>query len=340
MTNGLPPLLSPARPRSRRAAGWAALFSTITLLTACGQSGGETYQGYGEGEFVLIAPNEAGPLDQLHVERGMKVAKDSELFRLEATLQQSARDEAAANLDRARAAFEDVSKGLRPSEIEALEASLASARAQARLAKLDYDRKTQLFAKGNVSQATLDQSRETHSQAQAAVRQLTAQLQTGKSPARTDQIAQAKANIAAAQAALDRADYALARRIGKAPANALVNDTYFKPGEVIAAGQPVVSLLPPENIKVRFFIPETDLGAIHIGQKLRFSCDGCADNLTGQISFISPQTEYTPPVIYSEQSKTKLVYMIEARPDQDREKIHPGQPITVTLLPDPVKGAE
>lgn len=340
MTYGLHPLLSPVRPIWARAAGQAALLSIFVMLSACGQSGGETYQGYGEGEYVTIAPNESGPLDHLNVERGMIVEKGAELFRLEATTQQAARDEAAANLDRARAALEDVSKGLRPSEIDALEASLASARAQVRLTTLDYERKNKLFAKGNVSQATLDQSRETLSQAKSTVRQLAAQLETGKSPARSDQVAQARANIAAAEAALARADYALARRIGRAPARALVNDTYYKPGEVIGAGQPVVSLLPPENIKIRFFIPETALGAIRVGQKLQLSCDGCSGDLTAQVSYISPQSEFTPPVIYSEQSRTKLVYMIEARPDHDPEKIHPGQPITVTLIPQPAKSGE
>lgn len=340
MIPSLPPLMSPL-PRSYwRTVCRAALFSSFTLLAACGQSDEETFQGYGEGEFVTIAPIEFGPLDSLNVERGQSVSKEAELFRLEATSQQAARDEAAANLDRAKAALADVSKGLRPSEIDALEASLASAKAQSRLASLDFDRKSKLFANGNVSKAALDNARETKAQAQALVRQLTAQLETGKSPARADQIEQAQANVAAATAALARADYALSRRIGKAPADALVADTYFRPGEIIGAGQPVVSLLPPENIKVRFFIPETSLGAVHIGQKLRFSCDGCSDDLTGKVTYISPQSEFTPPVIYSEQSKTKLVYMIEAKPDHDAAKIHPGQPISVTLTTQPDQASE
>ena len=104
-----------------------------------------------------------------------------------------------------------------------------------------------------------------------------------------------------------------------------------RPGETIAAGAPVVSLLPPGNIFVRFFVPEADLARIHRGDMVRLSCDRCRTNITATISFVSPQAEYTPPVIYSDQSRAKLVYLIEARPPPEQAALfNPGQPITVS----------
>jgi HlyD family secretion protein len=101
-------------------------------------------------------------------------------------------------------------------------------------------------------------------------------------------------------------------------------------GETVAAGVPIVSLLPPENIFVRFFVAEPDLALMHRGGEVRLRCDRCSKELSATISYISPQAEYTPPLIYSETSKAKLVFMVEARPRSDEAiLINPGQPIEV-----------
>jgi len=111
-----------------------------------------------------------------------------------------------------------------------------------------------------------------------------------------------------------------------------VVDTLFARGEWVPAGAPVVSLLPPANVKVRFFVPEPRLGSVTVGQKVALACDGCAAPIAGTVSFIAPQAEYTPPVIYSKDSRAKLVFLVEARPaPEDAVKLHPGQPIDVTL---------
>jgi HlyD family secretion protein len=111
-----------------------------------------------------------------------------------------------------------------------------------------------------------------------------------------------------------------------------IADTLFVPGEWVPAGAPVVSVLPPGNVKVRFFVAETRLGALRVGQKVALACDGCAAPIAASISFIAPQAEYTPPVIYSRDNRAKLVFLVEARPDaQDAVKLHPGQPVDVTL---------
>jgi HlyD family secretion protein len=126
------------------------------------------------------------------------------------------------------------------------------------------------------------------------------------------------------------AAWRLQQRTVVAPVAARVADVMARPGETMAAGVPVVSLLPPPNIFIRFFVPESELAEIHRGDAVSFRCDGCPGDLIGTVSFIAPQAEFTPPVIYSESSRAKLVFLIEARPRPDQAAaLNPGQPIEV-----------
>jgi HlyD family secretion protein len=112
----------------------------------------------------------------------------------------------------------------------------------------------------------------------------------------------------------------------------VVTDTLFVKGEWVPAGSPVVAILPPANVKVRFFVPEPKLGAVKVGQKVSVACDACGNPLEATVSFVAPQAEFTPPVIYSKDSRAKLVFLVEARPDPaDAARLHPGQPVDVTL---------
>ncbi|MAB14859.1 HlyD family efflux transporter periplasmic adaptor subunit [Parvibaculum sp.] len=300
-------------------------------LLACDNQNADTWQGYAEGEYVRVAPLEGGIVKSVDVARGDEVTTGELLFTLENTQQKAARDQAEAKLQQAKANLEDLLKGLRPSELDQLYAERSRALAALRNAQLDFTRKTKLRANGNVSQAVVDAARATRDEAAATLKNVSAQIATGTQGARPDRIDQARANVQAAKAALEEADYRLSRREGRAPANARVEDTMFRPGEFAATSQPVVSLLPPENIKVRFFIPEPELGAVHVGDKVRFSCDSCSDDMKGTIRFIADRSEFTPPVIYSNESRGKLVYMAEAWPDKPGTKLHPGQPVDVTL---------
>ena len=164
------------------------------------------------------------------------------------------------------------------------------------------------------------------------LKELEAQLATAKLAARVDEIRAAEAEAAAARATLARADWSLAQKSVKAPVAGLVQDTLYVQGEWVPAGSPVVSLLPPQNIKVRFFVPETRIGSLKTGQAVTLSCDGCAAPVFATISYISPQAEYTPPVIYSRENRGKLVFLIEARPaPADAAKLRPGQPMDVKV---------
>ncbi len=115
-----------------------------------------------------------------------------------------------------------------------------------------------------------------------------------------------------------------------APQAGLVYDTLYRQGEWVAAGKPVVALLPPQNIKVRAFVPETRVGSVHYGDEVRVAVDGVRDPFVGKVSYISPHAEYTPPVIYSRESRAKLVFMIESVFDPEvSANLHPGQPVDV-----------
>jgi HlyD family secretion protein len=140
----------------------------------------------------------------------------------------------------------------------------------------------------------------------------------------------AEAALRQANANLDWSQTRLARRTGISPADGVVQTIYFRPGETAPPGRAVLSLLPPGNLKLRFFAPEKLLASVRYGQDVRVSCDGCPNRLTAKVSFISSSAEYTPPVIYSREERAKLVYLIEARPAEP-EKFRVGQPVTVTL---------
>lgn len=140
----------------------------------------------------------------------------------------------------------------------------------------------------------------------------------------------AEAALRQAKANLDWSQTRLMRRNAYSPGDGTVEQVYYRPGETVPAGRPVVAILPPGNLKLRFFAPQAILPTIKYGDIVDVSCDGCEKGLTAKISFIARSAEYTPPVIYSQEERVKLVFLIEARPEQP-DKFRVGQPVTVTL---------
>lgn len=139
----------------------------------------------------------------------------------------------------------------------------------------------------------------------------------------------ARANLQQAQANLAWSQTRSARRRALSPASGSIQEVYFRPGETVPPGRPVIALLPPSNLKVRFYVPETELAAIKIDQTVTVACDSCEKGLTAKVSFIARSAEYTPPVIYSLEERAKLVFLVEARPEHP-DKFRVGQPITIT----------
>ena len=308
----------------------------IALAAAMGLGGGGPLQvqGYVEGEYVYVASPVAGRLQTLEVARGAQVAAGAPLFALDRSSEQPARDDAAARLAQAEASLANLRKGKRPSEIDAVRAQLDQANAMLQLSAAALRRQEHLVATRVASREALDEASAAHARDTARVAELQAELQTAQLGARADEIQAAEAAVNAARAQLAQADWRLDQLSQAAPKAGLVVDTLYRPGEWVSAGAPVVQLLPPANVKVRFFVPEPQLGAIAIGDEVRVRCDACAPNLTAVISFISPDAEYTPPVIYSREMRAKLVYLVEAKPNEPRA-LRPGQPVDVTLQPRP-----
>ena len=303
----------------------------LCALAGCSRPGALQFQGYVEGEFVYVASPLAGTLETLKVQRGAQARQGDLLFALESGSEKDARDQAESELRQAQANWEDTLKGKRPSEIESVAAQLKQARAALVVAEQDLARQEAMArVPGATAPQDVDRARASRDQAAQRVAQLEADLATAQLGSRTNQIAAAAANVEAKRASLAKADWSLAQKRQSAPQAGLVFDTLYREGEWVAAGRPVVALLPPEHVKVRVFVPQTNLGGIHAGDTARVSVDGTAAVFTGKVSFISPQAEYTPPVLYSRANRDKLVFLVElVFEPKDAAQLHPGQPVDV-----------
>jgi HlyD family secretion protein len=183
-----------------------------------------------------------------------------------------------------------------------------------------------------VAKDALDQAREAHAVALARVRELRSRLDVSRLAARPDRIAAQAARVEAERAALAEARWRFERKQVAATAAGLVADTLYREGEWVPAGSPVVRLLPPANVKVRFFVAEAVAGSLAPGRSVSIRCDGCAAEVPATVSWVSVEAEYTPPVIYSKDTSAKLVFLVEARPAvADAPRLRPGQPVEVTL---------
>lgn len=278
------------------------------------QTAPDPWLGYVEGEALYVAAPVSGTLASRPVERGGRVSAGATLFALDPRTADASAAQAAAQVAGAEASLSDLgaARERRP-EIDVARAAEASARAQLVKAEADYRRFADLAAKGFASRTQLDAARAARDSAAASVAQAQAQQRSGAlTVGRESQQAAAAAQVQGAKAALA----AEARRRQEiAPVSAVsgqVEQTYFNPGEWVPANQPVVSIIPDDKRKIRFFVPQDRVAGLRMGQAVRFSCDGCGGERTATVRYIAPRAEYTPPVIYSEHARAKLVFMVEA----------------------------
>ena len=306
-----------------------AAFVAVLLLGACSRQTTGSWQGYLEGDFVYVAAPLAGQLQKLSVQKGTRVDTGTPLFTLEQSAELATLREAAERLRQSQARLADLKKGQRPSELAALEARLAQARAAAELSAREFARAAKLHETTVLSDDDYDRARLSHDADEKLVAEAASQLVTAQLGARADAVAAAEADVSASQAAVDRAGWSVAQKSQSAPRAAFVYDTLYREGEFVAAAAPVISLLPPENIKVRFYVPEAEFAALKAGDHVRVTITG-RPQLDARISYLSPSPEYTPPVLYNRENRAKLVFLIEALFDaKDARDLHPGQPVDV-----------
>lgn len=260
------------------------------LLVSC-QRQPPVYQGYVAGEFRYISSNFQGVLKKLAVRRGDHVQDGQHLFTLDPLPESALLAQATAQVQQAQ---EVVKQG----------------QANFDLMQTIYQRQRKLIVQSATSIQQVDISRGNFEQARA-------------------QLDHALAQLKSAQAQLLQANWGKEQKTIFSPTAAQVFDTYYLPGESVAPNRPVVSLLAPQDIKIVFFIPEKDLSRIRLNQTVTITCDGCSKDLRAQVNYISPQAEYTPPVIYSNETRDTLVFKIEAR--ETNHVLHPGQPVSVLL---------
>jgi len=260
------------------------------LLGSCGSPEDKAWLGYVEGETALIAPPQPGWIVALNVTRGQQVNPGDVLFTLDTTSQAAMHDNAA-------------------SQLVAAENAIGAAKAEVERAGKELARQRGLVRIGGTPRSAVEQAQAVYDSATAQMSQLSAQAD-------------------AARATLANADWVLSERTVHARVAGRVEDIFFRQGEYANAGTPVISVLPPANVYVRFFIPETQMATVRLNQPVHIGCDGCPANLTATIAFIAAQSEFTPPIIYSVGNREKLVFRAEAR-STSLANLRPGLPVTV-----------
>ena len=300
----------------------------LLALVGIGADDGR-YLGYVEGETSLIAPPVAGRLLERPVERGQRVKKGDRLFVIDPTVARAEVARAEAALAEAKARHENLLTGKRQEEQDVIRAQRREVDAMLVLAETELSRQRELLQRNVTTKQAHDQAESQVLQLRARSASLAAQERAGDLAARQGEITAAAALIVQGQANLDQAKKRLDDLMPSAPEDALVENTFFNVGEWVPAGQPVVSLLPDFRVKLRFFVPEEDVARARVGREVSFSCDSCGKGLKASIIYVSPRAEYTPPVIYSQNARSKLVFLVEARPVAMTTPLPPGLPVSV-----------
>lgn len=307
------------------------LLISIFLLSGCHWGRSTVYNGYIEGRFTYVSSQTTGVLQKLYVAKGDQVQQNAILFQLETTPTQADYNQALSKLEQAKAEVTNLSQSKRPSEIEAIQAQKKQLEARIDFALKTVSRLMALRQKGYTDQQQLDREISNVNDLKAQLLEIIKNLKTAESSyGRTSEVAAAEANMMATKAALDKSGWTLSQTKIISPVTGMVFDTFYREGEVVPAQRPILALLSPKNIYAVFYVPEKQLSTLKIKQPISLTCDNCQKAITANISYISPAAEYTPQVFYTENSRSKFVFRIEATfSEQDANKLHPGQPIDI-----------
>ncbi len=312
---------------------WLCGVALLSWLSWCSSVTGPALTGYVEGEYIWISPVFTARIEQVLVKRGDRVEQGSVLAELEKRDAELELIQAEARLAETRSQYANISKGLRADEIAAMEATLAAARAQLREAQLAFNRARNLYGQRIASKASYDQAEAARATAEAKVKELAERLEVARAGARPDELAAQEQKIWEATAIVEAARWRLQQRRVTAPSNGEVSDILLNPGEIAGPSAPIMSFLPDRAIKLTLFAGEEERASLAPGRKLSITCDGCPAGLTATVSYVAREPEFTPPVIYSVDRRQKLMYRIEARPDDASTVLQPGLIVDARLAP-------
>lgn len=305
------------------------VLSLFLLLAGCDKKADDThFNGYLEGKYIHISPYFSGRIVKIHVKEGEIIDSGKLLFELEDTLQKANLNIAKANLASLEAKLEDLNLGMRKEEIERIKAKLQEAKAASWLADKNWQRTKKLIAKNSVSDKEADIAKAEFERARAVVSELEASLKIANLPARANQINSLKADINALKEDIKAKEWQLNETKIYAPKAGKIEEIFYKESEWALNSKPAVLLLPVNELKAKFFVPIAYIGEFKEGQKIKIGCIGC-ENLTATVSKIASKPEYTPPIIYSENTQDTLTYLVEAVLDNPSEFLHPSLPISV-----------
>lgn len=311
-------------------------FCFLLHLSGCNDTNtSNSYQGYVEGEYLYLSAPQAGYLKTLDTARGTRVDAGQTVFVIDADPDSETLAEAEAREYSAQHKLQNLKQPRRPTEIAALEANLRAAQANLRLSQIKLQQQEKLISQHFTAELQVDQARSARDQAEAEVEAIKMQIATYTNTlGRRSEMLAAKADINAANADVAQKRWIVAHKTVTAPDMGEITETYYQAGEWVPAGASVVSLLPDRRRRLRYFVPETTLAKIKIGDTVEATCDGCLSPIRAQVNFISAQAEYTPPVIYSRGSREKLVFRVEALPlPEQAANLRPGLPVDVRLMP-------
>jgi HlyD family secretion protein len=284
---------------------------------------------------LFVAPIEVSRIASVAVRRGDEIRAGATLATMDTDDARYGLEAARARLAEAEARLGNLTTGKRAEEIAVIEANRGAARADLAQAELDLARAQDLVQRKVQSQAVLDQARTVRDVAAARLREMDANLQVAGIAARVQEIEAARRVVDAAKAGLHDAEWRLAQRTLTAPRDGRIEEIIRYAGETAGPAAPVLALLPPDNRKLRLYVPQALASRVQVGDTLAIGCDGCAPGLQARVNFIASGPEFTPPVIYSVESRQKLVVLVEAELLGEARRLAPGQIVDITLAGTP-----
>lgn len=308
-----------------------SLFLLISIVS-CSRPHEKQYQGYAETQLIYIASPFSGTLHNLYVQRGQEVKAQDALFDLDQQPESTQLAQAKGNLAQAQANLVNLQQGERTTILAGLKAQIGQAQAKVKLTQLQLQRARILFSQKTIAKNDLDIEEANYKEAVQQLKQFQANLAEGQQGARVPLIKAQEDLIASIKATVQQAEWALQQKAQRAPSDAQVFDTYYNPGEFVAQGAPVLSLYTPQTLHAIFYVSEPILAQIKLGQMVTITYLTYPNSYQARIDFISPQAEYTPPVVYSRENDVKLIFMVRARLLGEATAVfHPGQPLEVVL---------